>query len=131
MHRLLSLRTLVGPVSAASLVIVSILSWSPSLAQTSARPPPTHTLVTIVTGSIFQQVLASSTTDRWMLRITNNNTNGDTCWVFVGGGRASKEKSDEVLTPGKEYERYWPFVPSDIIQVTCASSSDTLDLEYQ
>lgn len=131
MHRLLLLPALVGPLSVTSLIIASILSWSPSFAQTSARPPPTRTLVTIVTGNIFQQVLASTTTDRWMLRITNNNTNGDTCWVFVGGGRASKEKSDEVLTPDKEYERYWPFVPSDTIQVTCASSSDTLDLEYQ
>ncbi|MFZ3359750.1 MAG: hypothetical protein WA177_13395, partial [Xanthobacteraceae bacterium] len=82
-------------------------------------------------GNKFQQVLPSSTTDRRLLRITNSNTNGDTCWVFVGGGRASKDESDEVLTPGKEYERYWPFVPSDEVQATCVSSSDTLAVETQ
>jgi hypothetical protein len=65
-----------------------------------------------------------------MLRISNNNTNDDSCWVFVGGGQASKEASYEV-PPGKKYLRYPPFVPSDAIQATCESSSDTLDVEYQ
>jgi hypothetical protein len=65
-----------------------------------------------------------------MLRIGNNNTNDDSCGVFVGSSRASKESSYEV-SPGKEFLRYPPFVPSDAIQTTCASSSDTLDVEYQ
>jgi hypothetical protein len=135
MRCLLCLLVSVGPLTAASLAIVSILSCSPILAQqisqASALPAPADSFVTIVTGNTFQQVLASITTDRRLLRITNNNTNGDTCWVFVGTGHASKEKSDKVLTPGDEYERYWPFAPSDEVQATCASSSDTLRVEYQ
>ena len=111
----------------ASLAIVLLLG-SRTFAQTS--PAPTDVVVTINTANKFQQVLASSGTARRMLRIGNNNDNDDSCWVFVGSGRASKEGSYEV-PPGKEYLRYPPFVPSDAIQATCASSSDTLDLEYQ
>jgi hypothetical protein len=110
------------------------LSSSPTFAQqisqTSVPPAPTHKSVTIVIGNKFQQVLNASTTALRMLRIGNNNTNDDSCWVFVGSGQASKDASYAV-PPGKEYLRYAPFVPSDAIQATCASSSDTLEVEYQ
>jgi hypothetical protein len=105
-----------------------LLLGSKTFAQTS--PAPTDVVVTINTANKFQQVLASSGTPRRMLRISNNNNADDSCWVFVGSGRASKDASYAV-PPGKEYLRYPPFVPSDAIQATCASSSDTLDLEYQ
>jgi hypothetical protein len=110
----------------ASLVIALLLG-SAAFAQT---PSPTNTVVTINTSNKFQQILAPSATARQMLRIGNNNNDGDSCWVFVGSGRASKEGSYEVR-PSKEYLRYPPFVTSDAIQATCASSSDTLDVEYQ
>ena len=109
----------------ASLAIVLLLG-SRTFAQTS--PAPTDVVVTINTANKFQQVLASSGTARRMLRIGNNNDNDDSCWLFVGSGRASKEGSYEV-PPGKEYLRYPPFVPPDAIQATCESSSDTLDGE--
>ena len=68
--------------------------------------------------------------ERRGVTVENNNTNGDSCRVYVGNNSASKEESQE-LTAGESYIRYWPFVPSDGIQVTCASSSDTLDVRYQ
>jgi len=111
----------------ASLAIALLLG-SAAFAQTP--PAPTHKSVTIVIGNKFQGVLNASTIALRMLRIRNDNTNGDSCWVFVGSGQASKEGSYEV-SPGEEYLRYRPFVPSDAIQATCASSSDTLDVEYQ
>ena len=111
----------------ASLAITLLLG-SAAIAQTP--PAPTHTLVTIGAGNKFQQVLASSGTERRMLHISNNNTNGDSCWVFIGSSQAFKEASYAV-SPGKDYLRYPPFVPSDAIQATCASSSDTLDVEYR
>jgi hypothetical protein len=86
--------------------------------------------VTIGTANKFQQVLALRGTKLRMLRIINNNPNGDSCWIFLGSGQASKESSYPVLS-GKEYLRYPPFVPSDAIQATCESSSDTLIIEYQ
>jgi hypothetical protein len=112
----------------AAALAITLLLCSETFAQ--APPAPTHTVVTIDTGNKFQQVLASNGTERRMLRISNNNTNGDNCWVFVGSGRASKEGSYVVL-PGKAYVRYPPFVSSDEIQATCASSLDTVDVEYQ
>ena len=128
------LRVAWGPTMDACIVLgvaslaIALLLGSAAFAQTP--PAPTHTVVAIGTGNKFQQVLASSGTARRMLRIGNNNDNDDSCWVFVGSGRASKEGSYEV-PPGKEYLRYPPFVPSDAIQATCTSSSDTLDVEYQ
>ena len=107
---------------------IALLFRSTAFAQTS--PAPNDAVMTINTANKFQQVLASSGAPRRMLRISNNNDNDDSCWVFVGSGRASKEGSYEIR-PGKEYLRYPPFVPSDAIQATCASCSDTLDVEYQ
>jgi hypothetical protein len=111
-------------------IVLGVASLAIALLLNSRAFAQTDTVVTINTANKFQQILASSGTARRMLRISNNNTNDDTCWVFVGSGRASKEGSYEVL-PGKEYLRYPPFVPSDAIQATCASSKDTLDVEYQ
>jgi len=106
--------------------LIALLFEFRAFAQSSSAP--TKIVVTINASNKFQQVLASSGTARRMLRIGNNNN--DICWVFVGGGKASKEGSYEVQ-PGKAYLRYAPFVPSDAIQATCESGSDTLDVEYQ
>jgi hypothetical protein len=111
--------------------VACLLLPSPIFAQQT--PASIRVSVSIVAGNKFQQILPEDSTGkaRRVLVIDNNNTNGDNCWVFVGGSRASKEKSDKVLAPGDEYVKYWPFVPSDEIQATCASSSDTLSVEYQ
>jgi hypothetical protein len=111
----------------ASLAI-ALLFGSRAFAQSS--PAPTDIVVTINTANKFQQILAASGSARRMLRIGNNNTNDDICWVFVGSGPASKEASYPI-PPGEKYLRYPPFVSSDAIQATCESSSDTLDVEYQ
>jgi hypothetical protein len=95
--------------------------------------PSDHCSVTIVTANKFQQVLApnkANAPEGRGLTIENNNTNGDSCWVYIGSGLASKEESQQ-LTARESYVRYWPFVPSDGIQATCAASSDTLDVQYQ
>lgn len=88
---------------------------------------------TIATGNTFQTVLASNfgtTTPRQALTIENNNTGSDNCWVYVGSGSPTKATSI-LLIPGGSYMRYWPFVPSDAIQATCASTNDTLYVDYQ
>jgi hypothetical protein len=73
--------------------------------------PSDNNVVTIATGNSFQQVVGSnsSATERQALIIKNDNTNGDTCWVFFGGDKASKEES-VILDSGGSYVRYWPFV---------------------
>lgn len=95
--------------------------------------PSDHCVVTILTANKFQQVLRANKAnapERRTFTIENNNANGDSCWVYVGSDSASKGESQEI-TQGESYVRYWPFVPSGGIQATCASSSDTLDVQYQ
>ena len=69
-------------------------------------------------------------TDRHALIIKNDNSNGDSCWVFFGGDKASKEKS-VIVASGDSYVRYWPFVSSDAMQATCAATSDALYVEIK
>ena len=88
---------------------------------------------TITTGNSFQQLLPSNyltQTPRASLTIENNNPNGDNCWLFIGSGTATKATAI-LLLPGGSYSRYWPYVPSDAIQATCASNSDTLYVDTQ
>jgi hypothetical protein len=85
--------------------------------------------VTIAAGNTFQQVLASNygtSTQRQSLTIQNNNTNTDSCWVYLGTTANATKAASIILAVGQAYTRYWPFVPSDAIQVTCASTSDSV-----
>lgn len=93
--------------------------------------------VTITTGNTFQTVLASNlgtTVQRQSLTIQNNNTNTDSCWITFGKGitQANAAKASSIiLAVGQAYTRYWPFVPSDEIEATCATTSDTLYIDSQ
>jgi hypothetical protein len=113
---------------AASLAIASILLEWRALAQTTTPQEPTGSAVTIEIANKFQQVVPATDTKRRTLTIQNKNS--DNCWVYVGSDKASKENSI-ALAPGETYVRYWPLAPSDAIQATCASKSDTLLVEYQ
>jgi hypothetical protein len=98
--------------------------------------PTTNGAVTITTGNTFQTVLAkvSGGILRHSLTIENNNTNTDNCWIMFGIGvtaaNATAAKSI-MLLPGGSYTRYYPYVPSDEIEATCAGNSDTLYLDTQ
>lgn len=83
---------------------------------------------TIVTGTTFQQIRPAE--NRWSITIQNNNANTDNCWVHLGGGTPTTANSI-LLTPGLPYQRYYPYVPSDAIQATCANTSDTLYVDIQ
>lgn len=85
--------------------------------------------VVIAAGNTFQTVVAANSRLR-SLTIQNNNTNGDNCWVFVGGGTATKPTAI-LLGQGGSYQRYYPYVPADAIQATCAATSDTLYVDTQ
>lgn len=117
----------------AILAILGLLV-TPAAAQIT-NAATTNGSVTITTGSTFQQVLAavtSATGPRRSLTIQNNNSvnTTDSCWVFVGSGNATKATSILLLN-GQAYTRFYPFVPSDPIQATCLSTSDTLYVDTQ
>jgi hypothetical protein len=92
----------------------------------------TNSSATIATGNTFQTILTASV-KRQSLTIENNNAS-DSCWITFGtgitAGNATKAKSI-LLTSGGSFTRYWPYVPSDEIEATCASNSDTLYVDNQ
>lgn len=81
----------------------------------------------ITTGNTFQTILAAG--NRNSLTIQNNNAT-DSCWIFIGSGSATKATSI-LLLAGGAYTRYWPFIPTDAIQGTCASNGDSLYIDIQ
>jgi hypothetical protein len=102
------------------------------VAGTATNRATLNTATTITTGNTFQQILPSilgTSTQRQALTIENNNAS-DNCWLFIGSGTATKAISI-LLLPGGSYTRYWPYVPSDALQATCASNSDTLYVDNQ
>lgn len=115
----------------AALLFLSGPVAAPAFAQ-SALAPTTNGSVVIVTGNTFQTILAAvSGTLRRSLTIQNNNAT-DSCWIFIGSGAATKATSIILdTTHGTAYTRYAPYVPSDVIQATCATSSDTLYVDTQ
>lgn len=112
-------------------VLLALCLAGPAVAQVTAAATTNGSAV-ITTGNTFQTVLAAlaaGNTPRRSLTIENNNAS-DSCWVFIGSGSATKGTSI-LLTFGGSYTRYFPYVPSDAIQATCATTSDTLYVDTQ
>lgn len=111
-------------------VLAAVAIYSPAHAENNRTTINTPT--TIVTGNTFQTILKA--TNRWALTIENNNTNGDNCWIEFGVGitfsNATKANS-ALLLPGGSYTRYYPYIPSDEIEATCATASDSLYVDTQ
>lgn len=108
---------------------VALLAFGACDANAQSRPMNLNTLnssAVIVTGNTFQTILAAKT-NRQSVTIQNNNAS-DACWVFVGGGSATKGTSI-ALAAGQSWSRYFPYVPSDAIQATCATTNDTLYID--
>ena len=123
------------------IIAVAALLWVDAAQAQIVNAPTTNGSVVITTGNTFQTVVAAlgvPPAERRSLTIQNNNANSscqtantcDLCWVYVGSGTATEAKSIE-LSATQAYTRYYPYVPSDAIQATCASSSDTLYVDTQ
>ena len=120
-------------------VFALLLMTTPCYAQSSPPPPAlptTNTAVSITTGNTFQTILssvASGSNARRSLTIQNNNAS-DSCWLAFGvgvtAGTATKAGSI-LLLAGGSYVRYFPYVPSDEIEATCATTADTLYVAIQ
>jgi hypothetical protein len=113
-----------------ALLMLSGPAWS----QPAPRNFPTkNSSASIVTGNTFQSVLAAAvgSTLRNSLTIQNNNTNADSCWVFIGPNASATKATSILLAQGASYTRYYPFIPSDNISATCATTADTLYVDTQ
>ena len=113
------------------LLILAFTLFTTSAFSQAVPAVTTNGSVVIVTGNTFQKVLAAGT--RRSLTIQNNNAS-DVCWLQFGvgvtSGNATKGKSI-MLTAGLSFTRYFPFVPNDEIEATCATSADTLYVDTQ
>lgn len=110
--------------------VALLFGGAAAFAQTNA--PTVNGSVIIATGNTFQTVLAALGAPpaiRRALTVENNNAT-DSCWLYIGSGAATKGTSI-LLLPGGAYTRYYPYVPSDAIQATCATTSDTLYVDTQ
>lgn len=88
----------------------------------------TNNSAVITTGGTYQTILTASTA-RASLTVENNNAT-DLCYLYIGSGSATNAKSI-LLIAGGSYTRYFPYVPADAIQATCANNSDTLYVDTQ
>lgn len=111
----------------AALFAAFYLLTGGSFAQTAI--PTTNSSITITTGNTFQNLFSGIGRGRRSLTIQNNNAS-DSCWIFIGSGSATKATSI-LLLAGQAYTRYYPFLPSDVIQATCATTADSLYADVQ
>ena len=111
------------------------LSCVGALAQ-SINAATTRVPIVITAGNTFQTVLAAvgaPPATRRSLTIQNNNAT-DSCWLDYGIGitAANATKAGAILLlAGGSYTRYYPYIPSDELEATCATTSDTMRVEYQ
>ncbi len=121
------MRRLIG---AAGILLLASL---PAAAQSTTAATINGSVV-IATGNTFQQILpalGAPPAARRSLTIQNNQTTTDNCWIFVGPTASATKGTSILLPPAQAYTRYFPYVPSDNIAGTCASSSDTLYVDTQ
>ena len=117
----------------AAFLIAALFFAFPAQAQ-QTNAPTVNGSVTIATGNTFQGVLTAVATPpaiRRSMTIQNNNTNGDNCWIFIGATGSATKATSILLGQGGSYQRYFPYVPSDNIAATCATTSDTLYIDTQ
>ena len=131
-------------------VLFAWLLISHASAQQVATIPTIASPILITAGLTYQQVLSAvSLNNRHSITIQNNNTTDNCELIVVGVGSPwlvgdttttartinsvsfTALKASIVLTPGQSYTRYYPFIPSDQILGTCATTGDSLYVDTQ
>jgi|SRR5882672_1754571 len=100
----------------------------------------TNFSATIATGNTFQTVLVAvlNAYGRKSLSIQNNNAT-DSCWITFGTlsngtkitAASAVKASSILLLAGGSYTRYYPYIPADEIEATCATAGDSLYVDTQ
>jgi hypothetical protein len=115
---------MIGRILVALLLLTGIAH-----AQTSTQPT-TNSSVAIATGNTFQQMMGPNDIRR-SVTIQNNNTNGDSCWIYIGTLANALKANSMLLGPGGSYQRYYPYIPREAISGTCSSNGDTIYADQQ
>ncbi len=108
--------------------------------------------VIITTGLTYQQLLPAGQ-NRRSLTIQNNQISGtDVCYFIFGqnitsqitpgvtltstnltiqGNTITAGAASMVLNPGQPYTRFYPYIPSDPMYVTCSTTGDSVYVDIQ
>ena len=139
-----------------ALAFALLLGFTAAAAAQVTNAATTNGSVKITTGLTYQVIQAAVNTSstsgsvRHSLTIENNNTNGDVCYLFIGGTQitagtttastsitvggvsmTAAQASILLAGGGGSFARYFPYVPSDAIYGTCASAGDSLYVDTQ
>lgn len=109
--------TVQGASSMTALSVTGTVNTAPDASTT------TNDASTITTGLTFQQIAASAS-GRLSFDFQNKSGNGDNCYIYFGTTASATTAKSIIVTDGWEYLRSAGAVPSDAIQVTCATSGD-------
>jgi hypothetical protein len=129
------------------LALLALFFTAPAMAQQVSQFPTFNQSILITTGNTFQTI-SSGTQAMRSLTIQNNNTNTDNCWIEVSGivtagmttssavtitGKpaSTAAKVSMVLGPGVSYGRYQVHAPTGPIVGTCATTGDSLYVDWQ
>jgi len=131
------------------LALLALLLITPAAAQTSQLPVGNNS-ISITTGNTYQLVAARGQSMR-SLTIQNNNAT-DACYVELSGlptaagtsqivagttttstviGGMATSKWSILLAAGASLSRYYPFIPLGPIFATCATTGDSLYVDWQ
>jgi hypothetical protein len=113
--------------------LILLLVPLPAVAQSTPAATINGSVV-ITTETALQKLLAAlgaPPAARRSLTIQNNQTTTDNCWIFIGPTASATKGTSILLPPAQAYTRYFPYVPSDNIAATCATTSDTLYVDTQ
>jgi hypothetical protein len=134
-------------LAAAALFFVSL----PARAQQNTTT--VNGSISITTGLTYQTLLPAlaAGTARRSITVQNNNAS-DACYLIfgsnissqvtsgttttstnltIGGNTITAQKASVLLQAGIPYQRYYPYVPSDALFVTCATTADSVYVDTQ
>jgi len=136
-------------IAAACLALLGWLPMEGAFAQTNTATT-TAAPIKITTGLTYQQVMPLvQSNNRHSISIQNNNATDNCELIIVGAGSPwlagdttatsrtinsvsmTGAQASILLLPGGSYTRYYPFIPSDQILGTCASTGDSLYVDTQ
>ena len=128
-----------------ALIIMGVLCWAPLVLAQSQPKLTNPSPILITTGLTYQTVLAAGK-GPGSLTIQNNNAS-DACELLIGGPWQPADTTSSsrsvagvtltalqgsiVLAAGQAYTRYYPYIPSDRILATCATTGDSLYVDTQ
>lgn len=105
----------------------SLLFGGLAHAQSIVNAPTTINAGTVTGPNVFANVLSvvgTATSIRRSLEVMNNNAS-DKCYLYLGTTANASTATAILLTSGVIYARYYPYVPSDAVNIACASTGDT------